>query len=587
MPPARFDSDDPTGTGWHATLYDPVSSHVATRLDEVEGVITRADHAARDGYWVALAVAYEAAAALEPAVTPASPTAHGLPLAWARVFARGSCTEPMPEPALAAEAPRPAFEPACNGSTFGRRVLEAQALIAAGDTYQVNLTFPMHAPDAPDPEQWYATLRAAQCAPYAAYLDLGRHAVLSLSPELFFERRGARVTARPMKGTAPRGRWLSEDDGRARELVSSAKTRAENVMIVDLLRNDLGRVAIPGSVHVPALFTAERYPTLWQLTSTVAAEVPTSATLLDLFRALFPCGSVTGAPKIRTMAIINSLEGEARGLYTGTIGFLRPGGDCTFNVAIRTIVIDRETASATLGVGAGITADSVPEQEYQESLLKAAFAQGGAAPSVTNPFSLLETMRLENGRFRRRARHLARLAASARFFGRRCEVSRIDQALDETVAAHKSGTWRARLLVDPDGTPSITCEPYVADQDPWRVALAAGPVDEGDPFLCNKTTERAVYDRARRACPHVEDVLLWNHRGEITEATLGNIVADIGGIRWTPPVTSGLLAGTFRAEMLEQGVIRERTLTRTDVAHAKRIWIVNSVREWIDAVLVR
>lgn len=586
---ARFDRDDPTGKGWHATLAEPVATHVATRLGEVPDVITSADRAARDGYWVALAVAYEAAAAFEPALTESRHVVPGFPLAWAQVFARGADTAPPAAAPAAHLEPRPAFEPSCSGAEFVARVLDVQALIASGDTCQVNLTFPMRAVSAPDPERWYTALRAAQRAPYGAYLDMGRHAVLSLSPELFFERRGRLVTVRPMKGTIGRGRWLAEDEALARELASSPKARAENVMIVDLLRNDLRRLAVPGSVHVPALFTPERYPTLWQLTSTVEANVPASATLLDLFRALFPCGSVTGAPKIRTMALIDRFETEPRGIYTGAIGFLRPGGDCTFNVAIRTLVVDRETGGVSLGVGAGITADSVPSHEYEESLLKAAFAQGapGAPWDLARPFSLLETMRLEDGRIHRRAQHLARLDASARYFGRPCERVRVEAALDRAIAEHPASVWRARLLVDPGGAPSVACEPYTPDQDPWRVALAVGPVDERDPFLYHKTTRREVYDRARQSRSHVEDVLLWNSRGEITEATLGNVVAEIDGARWTPPVSSGLLAGTFRAALLQQGAIRDRVLTRAAVAQAPRLWIINSVREWIDTVLVR
>ena len=448
---ARFDRDDPTGRGWHATLAEPVATHVATRLGEVPAVITRADRAARDGYWVALAVAYEAAAAFEPALAESRHVVPGFPLAWAQVFARGADAAPPAAAPAAHLEPRPAFEPSCSVAEFVARVLDVQALIASGDTCQVNLTFPMRAVSAPDPERWYTALRAAQRAPYGAYLDMGRHAVLSLSPELFFERRGRRVTVRPMKGTIGRGRWLAEDEALARELASSPKARAENVMIVDLLRNDLGRLAVPGSVHVPALFTLERYPTLWQLTSTVDANVPASATLLDLFRALFPCGSVTGAPKIRTMALIDRFETEPRGIYTGAIGFLRPGGDCTFNVAIRTLVVDRETGSVSLGVGAGITADSVPSHEYEESLLKAAFAQGAPGapwdrpgPSRCSRPCGSKTDGSTDARSTWRAstpRHGTSAAPTKR--------ARVEAALDRAIAEHPAGVWRARLLVDP------------------------------------------------------------------------------------------------------------------------------------------
>jgi para-aminobenzoate synthetase/4-amino-4-deoxychorismate lyase len=582
MHPARFDTDDPAGRGWRARLSDPRAPWVATRLDEVRDVLAQADAAARAGAWVAVALSYEAAAAFEPALP--APRRHDAdpPLAWARAFAHADTGLDSARAADAGVA-APSFVPAWTEAAFAARVRDAQARIADGDTYQVNLTFPLHAAAPDDLAGWYAALRVAQQAPYATCLDLGRHAVVSLSPELFFERRGTRITVRPMKGTLPRGRWADEDAARARELAASPKLRAENVMIVDLLRNDLGRVAVPGSVRVPALFSAERYPTVWQLTSTVEADVPATVPLVDLLAALFPCGSVTGAPKIRTMDIIDALEASPRGLYTGALGLLRPGGDATFSVAIRTIVVDRDTGTATLGVGAGITADSSPEDEYHESLLKAAFVQA----STPAPFALLETLRLEDGVLVRRARHLARVAASAAFFARTFDPGRVDAALDGVAVAHPTGAWRVRLLVDADGAATATCTPYVPDGRSWRVTWAAAPIDAHDPFLCHKTTRRGVYQRARRARPHVEDVLLWNRHGEVTEGTLGNVVVEIDGERWTPPVTCGLLGGTFRAECLEAGAVRERVLRRADVARADRLWIVNSVREWIEAELVR
>jgi para-aminobenzoate synthetase/4-amino-4-deoxychorismate lyase len=248
--------------------------------------------------------------------------------------------------------------------------------IRLGDTYQVNLTFPLSGSIPSDPGALFAWMRASQQAAYCAHLDLGRFEILSASPELFFERVGTHLITRPMKGTIGRGRSPGEDERLAEALQQSSKARAENVMIVDLLRNDLGRIARTGTVRVPHLFSLERYPTLWQLTSTVTAEARPGTTLPDLFRALFPCGSVTGAPKIRTMQVIAELEQTPRGVYTGAIGLVRPGGDCAFSVAIRTMVLDRRHRTATLGVGAGITADSDPEEEYRECLLKAAFVNG-------------------------------------------------------------------------------------------------------------------------------------------------------------------------------------------------------------------
>jgi para-aminobenzoate synthetase / 4-amino-4-deoxychorismate lyase len=252
-------------------------------------------------------------------------------------------------------------------------VTRIRDLIAAGDTYQVNYSFPLTSTFNGDSFAWYQQLDRAQRANYSAYLDLGRYKILSLSPELFFERNGDHVRTKPMKGTVRRGRTDDEDEELAHWLQNSIKNRAENVMIVDLLRNDLGKVSVPGGVHVTSLFDLERFETVWQMTSTVEATLEHGTSLLNLIGALFPCGSVTGAPKIRTMQIIRELERFPRGAYTGTIGLLRPGGDCTFNVAIRTVVLDKETNLATCSVGGGITIDSTAEDEYQECLVKSRF----------------------------------------------------------------------------------------------------------------------------------------------------------------------------------------------------------------------
>lgn len=579
-----FESGDPAG-GWDIRLEGLLASHRAHRLDEVQAVLSLADEAARDGKWAAVAVAYEAAPVFEPAVRVVRRSVADPPLAWVGIYEHGRSDRSGRS--SRSDRSIPEFAPSVGVNEFMARVRAAQEHIRAGDTYQVNLTFPMRASGAPDPDGWYEYLRDAQRAQYCAQLDLGSHLVLSFSPELFFERRGDRIRARPMKGTSRRGRWLQEDEHLARALATSEKERAENVMIVDLMRNDIGRVARAGTVRTPELFRLEQYPTLWQMTSTVEGQLPPATTLVDLFRALFPCGSVTGAPKIRSMDIIAALEQQPRGLYTGTIGFVRPGGDCVFNVAIRTIVIDRETGAATMGVGAGITADSVPRQEYQECLLKAEFAKSSPFPHPPSPFSLLETMRLENGLVARLERHLARMAGSARYFGYVWDEAAVRGAIDEARSGHPDGCWRLRLLVDSLGVPAVTCTPH-DDGEPrtWRVALAESPIDDRSPFFFNKTTNRGVYDAARQARPDVDDVVLWNQRGEVTESTIGNVVAELDGARVTPPVTCGLLAGTYRAELLDTGAIRERVITKDDLSRASRLWLINGVREWIESTLV-
>jgi para-aminobenzoate synthetase/4-amino-4-deoxychorismate lyase len=625
---ARFVSGSLAHGGWRAdgqviALDTPRAVHVATRLEDVVGVLAEADHAAARGEWAAVMVAYEAAAAFDAAMPrDARPRrADAVPLAWVAVCPDVPGTLHLPRmpsgatlrPAPVAAAP---WQPALSREAFGDAMARVLELIAAGDTYQVNFTFPLtregRGPlESADYDVWLDALCRAHDAGYGARLDLGRHVVLSASPELFVERRGDRLRARPMKGTSPRGRWLEEDTALRDALVASEKARAENVMIVDLLRNDLGRIAETGSVQVPALFTPEAYPTVWQLTSTIEARLPQPSTgVVDLFRALFPCGSVTGAPKISTMGIIAELEPAARGVYTGAIGFVAPGGDAVFSVAIRTIVVERATGAATLGVGAGIVADSRADDEYDECLLKAAFAAGddpgvsGHDPGVRAPrplspvaaavvrvpppaqrdFELLETVRVESGVWQHLARHLARMAASARYFGFPWNREAVEAAV--ATSAVLPGVSRGRIRLLPTGEVAIEVLPLSPLPEPRRVALAKAPVDPNEVFLCHKTTRRDVYTAARLSRPDVDDVILWNTRGEVTESTIANVIVEIDGVRWTPPRTCGLLAGIGRGLLLDADMVRERLMTTADVKAATRLSLVSALRGETPATLI-
>ncbi len=349
------------------TVFEAASETIiATNISEVIYVLSSAEQRAREGSYVVLMISYEAAQAFDSALTT-----HRLdhfPLAWAAVY-----SEPSSLSEIRSDVSSNPWLPAVTKDEYSQSIARIRELIAAGDTYQVNYSFPLTSSFNGDSLAWYFELCRRQTARYSAYLDLGRYKVLSLSPELFFERRGNHVVTRPMKGTVQRGRDTHEDEELAQWLQNSSKNRAENVMIVDLLRNDLGRVAVPGGVRVSSLFDLERFETVWQMTSTVEATLREGTSLAELIGALFPCGSITGAPKIRTMEIIRELERFPRGAYTGTIGVLRPGGDCTFNVAIRTVVLDTETGVATCSVGGGITIDSTAAEEYEECLVKSRF----------------------------------------------------------------------------------------------------------------------------------------------------------------------------------------------------------------------
>jgi para-aminobenzoate synthetase/4-amino-4-deoxychorismate lyase len=350
-------------------------------------------------------LSYEAAPAFDSVLSVHEPS--DFPLAWAASFDTATDLA-ISDARLASNS----WAPRVSRDEYDDAVTQIKDLIAAGDTYQVNYSFPLTAPFDGDAYAWFRTLCEAQGAQYSAYVDLGRYQVLSLSPELFFERRGDQVVTKPMKGTVRRGRWTAEDEEMAQWLRESPKDRAENVMIVDLLRNDLGKVSVPGSVKVSSLFDLERFETVWQMTSTVKATLRDGTSLAELMTALFPCGSITGAPKIRTMQIIRDLERFPRGAYTGAIGLLKPGGDCVFNVAIRTVTIDTEAKRATFGVGGGVTIDSTAEREYEECLVKSRFLS-----SPAREFQLFESILLEDGKYFLLAEHLERLKNSSAYFG--------------------------------------------------------------------------------------------------------------------------------------------------------------------------
>ncbi|HSD47625.1 MAG TPA: chorismate-binding protein, partial [Pyrinomonadaceae bacterium] len=372
---------------------------------------------------------------------------------------------------------------------------------------------------------------------------------------------------RPMKGTVRRGRWLEEDEELARWLQHSAKDKAENIMIVDLLRNDLGKVSLPGSVHVSSLFQAERYETVWQMTSTVEATLRPKTSLVELVGALFPCGSITGAPKIRTMQIIRELEPFPRGVYTGTIGVLQPGGDCVFNVAIRTVVIDKESGVATFGVGGGVTIDSTAKGEYEECLVKSRFLSQEVVE-----FELFETMLIEDGEIFLLERHVERLRKSAAFFGFKFK----EPELFTLLAQIRFQPAKLKVRLRKDGRLAVETAPITNQTNQKLVRLAEKAVNSFDLFLYHKTTNRNFPD----------NLIFYNERNEVTESGIANVVARFGDELFTPPVTCGLLAGTFRAQLLAEGKIKERVITVEELKRADELFLINSVRKWIKAELV-
>ncbi len=591
---ARF--DDLTDAGTSFRLTDPVGILEAKRPDEVGPALEAAEAAALRGLWVAGFVAYEAAPGLDPALAVRSrdrddPFAR-LPLAWFAMFEHREETR-LPE---SQEEPEPSAEPgntwvaSIDRDRYDAAIARIRSCIAAGETYQVNHTLRLRSRVTGDERGLYRDLCYAQRGAYSAYLNLGRYRVLSASPELFFRRDEDRITSRPMKGTSSRGRWNAEDDEIAARLRGSVKDRAENAMIVDLLRNDLGRIAAPGTVSWSDVFDLERFETVWQLTSTVSAQVPVATGLAQIFGALFPCGSVTGAPKVRTMELIAELEDSPRGVYCGAVGYLAPPGpgDLTpparFNVAIRTVVVDAETGSAEYGVGGGITWDSRAAGEYEETVAKARVL------TTRRPhLELLETMLREpDGRIRHLDRHLARIAGSAAYFGFDWDEGAVRHALTSGEVPVSGRTARVRLTVNRRGRPSVTVSPMPPPADaPVRLAVDTHePVDPSDPFLFHKTTRRGRYERARQRHPDADDVLLTNTDGAVTESTIANVAVLLDG-RWlTPRLEDGLLPGVGRELLLDEGELSEATVRIEDLWRADGIVLLSSVRGRRDAELI-
>ena len=554
-------------------LREPAGVICACTLADVQPALRELESATRRGLFAAGFIAYEAAPAFEPhfAVHPAP----GRPLLW---FQLGRRFEPYTPAPLAPGVPVD-WAPTVEAEAYRDAVGRVRAWIASGDTYQVNLTFRQqaHQPDAVAFPWLHLPL--TQPRGVGAYFATPDFVLASASPELFFERDGPRVTCRPMKGTAPRGRWPAEDDAVRDALQRSAKNRAENLMITDMVRNDLGRVARPGTVAVSDLFAAERYPTVWQLTSTVAAE--TGASLSDLLAALFPSASVTGAPKVRTMEIIRDLESTPRGIYTGAVGWIGPGDRARFNVAIRTVWHDRHSGQTEYGTGSGVVWDSQADAEFEECRDKTRVL------SWTPPrFDLLETLawRPAEG-YARLEGHLDRLQSSARYFDfafdRGALAGQLAQAARDWTCAQ-----RVRLRLDRSGHVHIEQRPLdPPPAPPSRIAWARTPVHTDDVRLYHKTTDRRIYEQARASAPEADDVLLWNERGELCEATIANVAVRIGADWFTPPVECGLLPGVERRALLESGRLRERVIRRDEVTVDTELALVNSVRGWWPARL--
>jgi para-aminobenzoate synthetase/4-amino-4-deoxychorismate lyase len=544
-----------------------------TGIDDAHNALREIERLVNENNWRAAGfVSYEAAPAFDNAlhVIPAD----DFPLLWFGLYSapRVLQTSEIFKDLRVLEAQN--WRTSVEQDTYNAAIEKIKENIAHGKTYQVNYTMRLISGFSGGEWDFFLNLAQAQNK-YAAYIDTGRYVICSASPELFFKLDGNKIYSHPMKGTAKRGRTTLEDREQAEWLHSSIKNRAENVMIVDMVRNDLGRIAEIGSVQAPELFKIEKYPTLFQMTSTVHAK--TNASLDDIFTALFPCASITGAPKVSTMKIITGLETTPRKIYTGSIGYISPNRKAQFNVAIRTALIDRENKTAEYGVGGGIVWDSTSADEYGEALLKARVLK--EHPRV---FELIETLlwTAEEGYFLRE-KHSARMRDSADYFGFLFSREEFEYQIEQ-LAEHFTTRQRVRVLLNKHGEFKTESKDFQARKKVFKVCLAEKPINSKDVFLFHKTTRRGMYPPIPNA---FDEVLLYNENEELTEFTIGNLVVEMDGELFTPPISCGLLAGTFRSHLLETGKVSERVIRKDELKKCSKVFLVNSVRKWVETVL--
>ena len=575
----------------------------ASSIDEVMQTMAKVQQAVASGYHAAGYIGYEAAGAFDKALITHEPES-GPPLVWFGLYSGVSVLSHPGQ--IQADTGRQIWTPSVTLPEYTKQIKRIKDEMREGNTYQVNYSFRFNSTAESNPYAAFVSLIESHSAPYAAFINTGEYIISSQSPELFFSLDNQNITCRPMKGTAPRGRNCEQDEQYKQALVESVKDQAENLMIVDMIRNDLGRIAESGSIRIDHPFAIETYETLFQMTTTVTAR--TSASLCDIFSALFPSASITGAPKVNTMKFICEMEPEPRGVYTGSIGYVSPDRAAQFNVAIRTTTIRRVDGHAVYGAGSGIVWDSDPASEYQECLTKTRIIS-----EQHTPFELLETLRWtpEEGYFLLEY-HLARLASSAKHFlflfdeeSVRRELTALSGMLLQNLSECSSGNscsevtgaesvtrmeaYRIRMTLTKQGfikTDSLPLGNAGTLRHKWKVAISGSPVDQKNPYLYHKTTCREIYDQQLAAHPDLDDLILCNTSGELTESCIANLVAVKDGQHYTPPVDCGLLGGTYRQYLIDRGELTERRIPADSLGDYDELYLINSVRGRIDIDLV-
>lgn len=564
------------------------------QIDKIKDCFAQLNEALKEGYYAAGFLSYEAGEAFEERLRHRE--AYNFPLLWFGVYKepliynhRKGAFESKKIPSISTPGVNPKsyslknIRPNISERSYLKAVARIKSLIARGFTYQVNYTFKLKFSFSGSPTALYLNLRNNQAVAYSALIKYRKGPdpffILSFSPELFFRKKGQAILARPMKGTAERGKSIKKDSENVQQLRNCLKNRSENVMIVDLLRNDLGKISATGSVRVPRLFNVERYQTLLQMTSDIKSRLNSPDSFFDIFNHIFPSGSVTGAPKIKTMQLIRQLEKEPRNVYTGSIGFFSPERIGIFNVAIRTLLIDTRARAAEMGVGSGIVYDSNPEQEFAECRLKADFLTKKA-----QSFQLIETMSWQPRKgFLFLRQHLRRLENSARYFDFFYNKKDILAALRKLERGFKQTAYRVRLLLFKEGEVKLESALLISRKDCRpKVYLSAKRTQSQDTFFYHKTTERKVYDREYKRCTRAGfyDVIFANEKGEVTEGAISNIFIRENGVFYTPPVSCGLLDGVYRRYLLtsKKHRVKEKVLFKEDLFSAEEVYLSNSVR---------
>lgn len=539
---------------------------------EVMSCLRRVEERVESGLYAAGFISYEASSGLDPALKTHAPS--GVPCLWFGIFDHYQDVDPP----AANNNDRFSLEewvPSISWEQYNDAIEKIKRHIREGDTYQVNYTFRLRSKFEGDAFRFFTRLYHAQQTRYAAFIDLGRYKICSVSPEIFMSLNGKTILSKPMKGTILRGFTNLQDQKNAEWLYDSEKNRAENVMIVDMIRNDIGRVAQNGTVRVPKLFEIEKYPTVHQMTSTVTAD--TSAPVSEILQTMFPCASITGAPKVKTMEIIRELEPDSRGVYTGSIGYIAPGRKLQFNVAIRTVVLDAWQGTAEYGVGGGITWGSESRSEYAECAAKARILTH-ARPE----FELLESLLWDpDTGYYLLDEHLNRLRDSCEYFDFTVSLPEVRRKLEVMQDEFKGQRHKIRLLLARNGRISLEASPAGSVLG-WRVGISRFPINTNTPFVYHKTTNRADYTRLLDGKGESNDLFFWNEEKFITETGIANVVIDKGdGHLVTPPINCGLLAGVKRNHLVKGKILHEETITLQELKAAKAVYLVNSVRGWM------